>query len=380
MQILVDDANCCDLLGWEEKKIKVGGWRIFTVAQDSFSKPRNAEEALLSLIHLARAFQPPAILAAGIETGVLARLARGGCSAAVLTKTLRVSPRGVTMLADAMTALGFLRRRGMRYEMLSIWRPYLDPRSRQYVGGRFAHAGTSLQRWSRLAESVRSGRPIDDLDTAHGASHGFRHIVPALFTFNFADAQAAMRELRFGRRVPRRGQKEISVLDLAAGSGVWGIAAAQANRRTTVTANDYPKILATTRAFAKREGVAKRFRYLPGDLRKVEFGRESFDLAILGLVAHQFSEKQNRALFARIYEALAPGGDLLLVEFAPYDDRSGPVQHPPGFGLNMLLSTPHGDAFSRGDYGRWLYEAGFDRLRVVDRRSGITLLFARRPR
>lgn len=337
-----------------------------------------ASRELLSLMHLARAFQAPAILSAGVELGVFAALSRSPRTLVELSRAMRASTRGTRLLLDALLAMGYLRRRGRRFVIAQIWRRYLDPRSHDYVGGRFEHAQHSLVRWSRLADVVRSGKPVDDLDTAHGASHGFRHIVPALFTFNRPDAQAAMRELGLARRTPRRGQKEIRVLDLAAGSGVWGIAAAQANARAIVTANDYPKILAATRAFAKREGVAKRMCYLPGDLRKAEFDRDSFDLAILGLVCHQFSEIQNRELFARLYEALTAGGDLLLVEFAPYDDRSGPPAHPPGFGLNMLLSTPHGDAYSRGEYARWLYEAGFEKLRVIDRASGITLILARK--
>src|SRR5260221_662216 len=71
------------------------------------------------------------------------------------------------------------------------------------------------------------------------------------------------------------------VLDLAAGSGVWGAALAEASERVRVTAIDWPTVLPVTRKIADRHGVADRFTFVPGDLTQVDFGC-GHDVATLG--------------------------------------------------------------------------------------------------
>ncbi len=51
----------------------------------------------------------------------------------------------------------------------------------------------------------------------------------------------------------------VSPLDLASGSGVWGIALAQASSHVTVHAVDWPDVLPVMRRVADRFGVGERF-------------------------------------------------------------------------------------------------------------------------
>ena len=51
----------------------------------------------------------------------------------------------------------------------------------------------------------------------------------------------------------------VSPLDLASGSGVWGIALAQASSHVAVHAVDWPDVLPVTRRVADRFGVGERF-------------------------------------------------------------------------------------------------------------------------
>ena len=71
------------------------------------------------------------------------------------------------------------------------------------------------------------------------------------------------------------------MLDVGCGSGVWGIAIAEADSGARVTAQDLPKVLEQTRKYLERHGVAKRYDFLPGDLHKVVFPTGSYDLALL---------------------------------------------------------------------------------------------------
>jgi methylase of polypeptide subunit release factors len=56
------------------------------------------------------------------------------------------------------------------------------------------------------------------------------------------------------------------VLDLAAGSGVWGIAIAQGSNEVRVTAVDWPEVIPVTRKTVAGFGLAGRFSFVAGDL------------------------------------------------------------------------------------------------------------------
>ena len=113
-----------------------------------------------------------------------------------------------------------------------------------------------------------------------------------------------------------------------------------------------------TRRFAEQFGVAGRYEYNEGDLRQVDFGRDLYDLVILGHIIHSEGEKHGRDLIRKSHAALKRAGKLLIAEFVPNDARTGPPM-PVMFGLNMLLHTEEGDVFTMREYRSWLKDAGF---------------------
>ena len=64
----------------------------------------------------------------------------------------------------------------------------------------------------------------------------------------------------------------MKVLDIAAGSGVWGIALAQSSKHVSVTAVDWPEVLPVTRKTVGRFGLSERFKFVEGDLLVADFG------------------------------------------------------------------------------------------------------------
>jgi hypothetical protein len=59
----------------------------------------------------------------------------------------------------------------------------------------------------------------------------------------------------------------------------------------------------------------------------------------------------------KVADALAPGGQVAVVEFVPNQDRISPPI-PAGFGLTMLAGTPEGDVYTEADLRSMLAEAG----------------------
>ena len=94
------------------------------------------------------------------------------------------------------------------------------------------------------------------------------------------------------------------------------------------------------------------------------------DLAWLSAIVHQNPPDQNRHLLAKVRDALAPGGRVLIRDVVMEPDR---VRPPFGalFAVNMLVNTPGGGTYTFEEIAGWLTEVGFEEPRLVHRDEGM---------
>ncbi len=168
-----------------------------------------------------------------------------------------------------------------------------------------------------------------------------------------------------------------SALDLAAGSGVWGIALAQSAPKLRVTSVDWPDVLPVTRKTAAQFGLAERFSFVAGDLLEADFGTQH-TVATLGHILHSEGEQRSRTLLAKTFKALAPGGTIAIAEFLVNPDRRGPVMGL-FFAANMLVNTDQGNTYSFEEISEWLREAGFENPRTLPAPGPSPLILATKP-
>ena len=156
----------------------------------------------------------------------------------------------------------------------------------------------------------------------------------------------------------------LSVLDLAAGSGVWSIALAQQSPHVRVTAVDWAGVIPITRKVTARLGIAERFRFVEGDLLEADF-ENGHTIVTAGHILHSEGERRSRLLLKKAFDALAPGGTIAIAEILVDANRTGPL---PAliFAVNMLVNSDEGDTFSFGEICGWLGDAGFENVRSVD--------------
>ncbi|HEY3236878.1 MAG TPA: class I SAM-dependent methyltransferase, partial [Polyangiaceae bacterium] len=234
---------------------------------------------------------------------------------------------------------------------------YLVRESPDYMGALMEH-DDFWEAWGHLPEAIRSGQPLHRVETQDAAEQFFPILVRMLHALQRDRARQAAQALGAGK-------KGLRVVDVACGSGVWGIAIAEANPEARITAQDFPAMLPVTQEYLKRHGVEERYDFLPGDLKQVDFGNDRYDLALLGNIVHSEGERSSRELLQRLYRALRSGGRVVIIDMIPNDDRTGPP-FPVFFALNMLLNTEQGDTFTLAEYTRWLNEAGFARVETAD--------------
>ena len=309
-------------------------------------------------------------LIAAVELDVFSHIADGKRTVKEIADAAGASPRGMAYLLDALTAIGYLRKTGSRHGLLPVSAAFLVPGKTAYVGAMAQALSLNWDAWKNLPEAVKSGHPAEAVNIAEKGKEFFPKLVASLFPGNFAASTAGVSCL------PEKERRKIhQILDVAAGSGAWSLAFAQAIPQARVTTLDFPEMTPITREFAEKLGVATRYEYLEGDLRQVDFGRDTYDLVILGHIIHSEGEKHGKELLRKSHAALRHGGKLLIAEYVPNDARTGPAM-PLLFGLNMLLQTEEGNVFTLREYRNWLKATGFRKVATIPVPPPSTLILA----
>ena len=325
------------------------------------------------LMQMSWGYAPPLIIEAAVKHHLFDLLHAAPCSAAELARKAGASVRGVTAICNALVGLGFLARAGERYTLTAESSRFLVSGKPAYHGAFFRHISTQLiPGWLGLDEIVRTGKPSNRVNAQKQGAKFFLKFVESIFPLSYAAAKT----LGLHLRIPK-AKAPVRVLDVAAGSGVWGIALAEMSPLVHVSAVDWPQVLAVTEKVAREHGVADRLTKVPGDLLKVRFGKD-YQVATLGHILHSEGADRSRRLLKKTFEALAPGGTIAVMEFLVDERRTGPVSGLL-FAVNMLVNTETGDTFSFGEISGWLREAGFVKPRLLKVPAVSPLVLATKP-
>jgi len=328
------------------------------------------------LIEIAWSFAQPLAIDSAVQSRVFDVLDSGPKSLAEISKETGASVRGLAAVMDLLAHMKLLAKfDNGRYSLTPESAAFLVSSKPGYLGGFFHQTATRLaEGFLKLPDVMRAGKPPEGLETESPDSAAFfEQLVVDIMPLAYPPAQKLAEVLGVARAT-----RSVSVLDLASGSGVWGIALAQASPQVQVTAVDWPSVLPVTRRIAGRYGVAEQFHDLGGDLFQVDYGK-GHSIATLGHILHMLGPDEDKKLLKKTFDALAPGGTIAIGEFVVDDDRGGPLV-PLTFAVNMLLHTTNGNAYSFAEIRSWLEEAGFVNARLQAAPGPSPLILAEKPR
>lgn len=322
------------------------------------------------IMQFAWGYAAPLILESAIRSGVFDTLNESPKTLEEVHAATGASTRGLAAIMNALCGLEFLDRDSQgRYSLTPESDAFLVRSKPSFMGGLILHTSEQLiPKWLHLNEIVKTGKPSAAVNEQDAGAEFFQQFVSDIFPMSYAPAQALAAELKLG---------SARVLDLAAGSGVWGIALAQSSPQVHVTAVDWPGVLPITQKTTARFGLQDRFTFVAGDLNSADFG-SGYDVATLGHILHSEGEARSHSLLKKTFDALAPGGTIAIAEFLVNADRKGPVTGL-FFAVNMLVNTDEGNTYSFEEISEWLSKAGFVNPRLLDSPGPSPLILATKP-
>lgn len=300
------------------------------------------------------AYQRTAAIKAAIELDVFAAMAGTPAAVEIIATHCHASPRGIRILCDYLTVLGFLIKSGNQYALTPDSAVFLNPQSPAYLGGtlEFLLSNEIKGAFDHFTDAARQGGTAQSPDGTVAPEHPVwisfaRSMGPVM-----APAAAGLADL-----IALDQNRAMKVLDISASHGTWGNAFALKNQKAQIVALDWAPVLEVAGENARAAGVADRFRTMAGSAFEVEFGSD-YDVVLVPNFLHHFNAADCVRLLKKAQAALRPGGTVAIVEFVPNPDRITPPTAA-GFSLIMLATTPEGDAYTFAEYSDMLAQAGF---------------------
>jgi 2-polyprenyl-3-methyl-5-hydroxy-6-metoxy-1,4-benzoquinol methylase len=320
------------------------------------SSANHAEAPLTPAVifEMLQAHQRTSALKAAIDLDVFRAVGEGPGDVASIAKHCKASERGIRILCDFLVVCGVLSKEDFHYRHTPTSAAFLDPRSpacmasiAQFLGNQAMH-----EPFNQLAEIVRTGRTSMPGD----GSVEPENPIWVQFAETMGPMMAPMAG-PLGAVVLEGSTAPMHVLDIAAGHGLFGIEVAKQNPQARVTGLDWAPVLRVALENARKAGVHDRYNMLPGSAFEVEFGGP-YDAVLLTNFLHHFDKPTNVTLLKKVRAALKPGGRAATLEFVPNEDRVSPPM-PAAFSLQMLTSTPAGDAYTLSELTAMYNDAGF---------------------
>lgn len=272
--------------------------------------------------------------------------------------------RAATLLLDACVSLGLLTREGDTYTNTPEANAYLRRSSPASLAGYALYSNRVLWKlWDPLPDAVREG--------THRWPQAFDSTGP-IFSQFFRTGES-MRTFLSGLHglgllcspavVRAHDLSAVKhLVDLGGGTGHLALAFLDAYPSARATVFDLAQVIPLTREF-----TTGRVECLEGDF--FEDPLPAADAYSLARILHDWTAEKIARLLGRVYEALPPGGRLLIAEALIDEDRSGPL---PAIlqSVNMLTCT-EGWERTAAEYEALCRNAGFPIVEA--RRTGTAL-------
>lgn len=302
------------------------------------------------------AFQHSAALKSAIELDIFTAIADGRNSVDEIASACGSADRGVRILCDTMTVLGFLVKENGQYRLSEISEIFLNRHSPAFWGDAadFLMSEKQMEGFRNLTDAVRrGGSVVSEEGSLDPDSPMWVKFARGMMPMMVPPAQMMSENLGFDL------ERKLKVLDIAAGHGIFGIKIAERYPQAEIYAVDWTNVLDVASENAARFGVADRHHRIDGSAFDVEYG-DGYDVVLLTNFLHHFDSKTCESLLSKIHDCLNDDGKVLTLEFVPNDDRVSPPMEAL-FSLVMLAATPAGDAYTFAELREMAENAGFSR-------------------
>jgi SAM-dependent methyltransferase len=303
---------------------------------------------------IAYGFMGSKALFSALNFDIFGRLVGGHKTFENLVKEIGVAPNRLRTVLAALTALGLIVRDGEGYGNAPASERYLVRGAPAYFGDYYRFQ-IDRQLYPALVH-LDSGIAGDTAHLAFDSFAGLTDDPEEADAFTRAQHSGSMGPaLMLAKNFSLKGAR--TLLDVGGGSGAFSIALCQRNPELRTTVLDFPNVIDVAERFVKEAKLQDRIGLLRGDAISAAWPSGQ-DVVLMSYLLSAVAEASFPLLFRKAWEALDPGGRLLIHDFMLRDDETGPTEAALFF-LHYLSYRVDGISFSAATLAAQLASIGF---------------------
>ncbi len=271
-------------------------------------------------------------LAFCLRTRLFDRLEGGALTFEQLSEQAALSKRVLPALLSFLCSEGLLQRdRAGRFANTEAASAFLVRTSPRYIGGRGLLFAGFHEAIGHLPETLASGQPWTP-SGQHDMFAGFgeeeqRWFAEGMFANAVHGARALLEVVDF-RGVSR-------LLDVGGNAGGYALTIAAAHPSLSATIFDLEAVRPLAEERIAAAGLQAQVQFSAGSFFEDAIARDH-DALLLSSILHDWDEKDCGKILRHGYNALDPGGLIVVTEPMLREDSTGP-DHPAASGLTMAL-------------------------------------------
>lgn len=305
-----------------------------------------AEWSQETLLGIGRAFMESRVLLTGAELDLFTLVAAKPLSAQQMAERIGADLRALTIVLDALAAMGLLVKENDTYQTEPSAARMLSADSPTSILPMIRHSADLWDRWGQLTHRVAGPREKEK---------SMRAFIGAMDVIGNTLAP------RIVSLVGSLGARRL--LDVGGASGTYTIAFLKAEPQMRATLFDLPPVIDIARERVSTAGMLDRVTLVAGDYRKDPLPA-GHDLAFVSAIIHQNSPAENMTMFRKIFAALEPGGRIVVRDHILSPGRTHP-RSGALFAVNMLVGTEGGNSYTETEIRDALEQAGFVGVRII---------------
>lgn len=296
-------------------------------------------------------------LFAALDLDLFSMIAKGAATLPELAKATSVAPNRLRTLLTALKTIGLVSERDGHFVNAPAADTYLVAGApgdfRDYI--RVVNGGFLYEGLRHLDKAMRGQRVFPD----KGFYEGIIYSEGGVGGPAFSQAQHAG-SLGPAHLMARRVDlgKATTLLDVGGGSGAYTLAFLRKNPRLQATILDFPETTETARRYAAEAGISDRIAHVQGNALTTPWPSNQ-DIVLMSYVWSAVGAGDIGILAKRAFDALKPGGMVLVHDFMVDDHHEGPV-FASWYLLAAILDNPEAECLSPGFVETCLRDAGFE--------------------
>ncbi|WP_030997641.1 demethylpremithracinone o-methyltransferase [Streptomyces sp. NRRL F-5630] len=328
------------------------------------------------VLQLNVAYTRARVLHTALELGLFEFLAAGPRTEAEIREYAELHSHLVSDWLEALVGLGLLTFDGGGYANASRADHFLVPGRPHYIGGAvLQHGRVHYELWNRFADALRDGKATSGRNITAGAVveeqpdlDRARRFLDHMDTFNQFVAAQLSHVLDWSRWT--------TFVDVGGARGNVAARLVLDHPNLKGSVFDVPGVEPLFDEHMAARGTTDRVGFVGGDFFNDPL--PGADVILFGHVLHDHPEESRKKLLAQAFDALPPGG-MLLVYDAMLDESSEPGAYLQSLVCSVILDG--GSEYRVRDISAWAEEIGYEVEQVIplDTMTHDRLLVARKP-